>query len=72
MYEGIIVMEISNFKDMYLAELQEHTLYDPRVRPGMTKAQVSHLLPDVFPTARMGRKASPPNKRGASRPPHRG
>jgi hypothetical protein len=30
MYEGIIVMEISNFKDMYLAELQEHTLYDPR------------------------------------------
>ena len=52
MYEGIIVMEISNFKDRYLAELQEHILYDPPVRPGMAKAQVSHLLPNAFPTAR--------------------
>jgi hypothetical protein len=27
-------------------------LYDPRVRPGMTKDEVNRVLPDVLPTVR--------------------
>jgi hypothetical protein len=34
--------------DQYLLNI----LYDPRVRPGMTKKEVSRLLPELFPAAR--------------------
>jgi hypothetical protein len=35
--------------DQYLLNI----LYDPRVRPGMTKDEVNGLLPDVLQTARV-------------------
>jgi hypothetical protein len=34
--------------DQYLVNI----LYDPRIRPGMTKGEVDALLPDIFPTVR--------------------
>jgi hypothetical protein len=34
--------------DQYLLNI----LYDPRIRPGMTAAEVSALLPSVLPTVR--------------------
>ena len=34
--------------DQYLLNI----LYDPRIRPGMTKEEVGKLLPDVLPAVR--------------------
>ena len=43
--------------DQYLLNI----LYDPRVRPGMTKSEVDQLLPDVLPTVRTWvNKTNPP------------
>jgi len=50
--------------DQYLVNI----LYDPRVRPGMTKDEVDKLWPDVLPTVRAwladaaGAKRAPSNK----------
>jgi hypothetical protein len=48
MFNDDVQMGFFDVYDQYLV----NTLYDPRVRPGMTKNEVSALLPDIFPTVR--------------------
>jgi hypothetical protein len=48
MFNDQVQMGFFDIYDQYLLNI----LYDPRVRPGMTKRQVKQLLPEVFPTAR--------------------
>jgi len=48
MFNDDVQMGFFDVYDQYLLNI----LYDPRVRPGMTKQEVSALLPDVLPTAR--------------------
>lgn len=48
MFNDDVQMGFFDVYDQYLLNI----LYDPRIRPGMTKEEVSRLLPDVFPTAR--------------------
>lgn len=48
MFNDKVQMGFFDIYDQYLLNI----LYDPRVRPGMTKRQVKQLLPEVFPTAR--------------------
>jgi Protein of unknown function (DUF2927) len=48
MFNDDVQMGFFDLYDQYLLNI----LYDPRVRPGMTKEEVSGLLPDVLSTAR--------------------
>ena len=48
MFNDNVQMGFFDIYDQYLVNI----LYDPRIRPGMTKAEVNKLLPDVLPTVR--------------------
>jgi Protein of unknown function (DUF2927) len=48
MFNDDVQMGFFDVYDQYLLNI----LYDPRVRPGMTKEEVDGLLPDVLPMAR--------------------
>jgi hypothetical protein len=48
MFNDDVQMGFFDVYDQYLVNM----LYDPRARPGMTKDEVSALLPDIFPTVR--------------------
>ena len=48
MFNDDVQMGFFDIYDQYLVNM----LYDPRVRPGMTKSEVDKLLPDVLPTVR--------------------
>jgi len=48
MFNDDVQMGFFDVYDQYLLNI----LYDPRVRPGMTKEEVNELLPDVLQTAR--------------------
>ena len=48
MFNDDVQMGFFDVYDQYLLNI----LYDPRVRPGMTKQEVSRLLPELFPAAR--------------------
>jgi hypothetical protein len=48
MFNDNVQMGFFDVYDQYLVNI----LYDPRIRPGMTKGEVDALLPDVFPTVR--------------------
>jgi hypothetical protein len=48
MFNDDVQMGFFDVYDQYLLNI----LYDPRIRPGMTKAEVEGLMPGVLPTAR--------------------
>ena len=48
MFNDNVQMGFFDVYDQYLVNI----LYDPRIRPGMTKGEVDALLPDIFPTVR--------------------
>jgi hypothetical protein len=48
MFNDDVVMGFFDIFDQYLLNI----LYDPRIRPGMTRKEVENLLPTVLPTAR--------------------
>jgi hypothetical protein len=48
MFNDDVQMGFFDVYDQYLLNI----LYDPRIRPGMTKKEVSRLLPELFPAAR--------------------
>jgi hypothetical protein len=48
MFNDDVQMGFFDVYDQYLLNI----LYDPRVRPGMTKEQVERLLPSILPTVR--------------------
>jgi len=48
MFNDGVQMGFFDIYDQYLLNI----LYDPRVRPGMTKQEVERLLPEVLPTVR--------------------
>jgi len=48
MFNDGVQMGFFDVYDQYLVNI----LYDPRVQPGMTKAEVDKLFPDVLPTVR--------------------
>jgi Protein of unknown function (DUF2927) len=48
MFNDDVQMGFFDVYDQYLLNI----LYDPRVRPGMTKQEVNGLLPEILPTAR--------------------
>jgi len=64
MFNDEVQMGFFDVYDQYLVNI----LYDPRVRPGMTKDEVDKLWPDVLPTVRAwladaaGAKRTPSNK----------
>ena len=45
MFNDDVQMGFFDVYDQYLVNI----LYDPRIRPGMTKGEVDALLPDIFP-----------------------
>jgi hypothetical protein len=48
MFNDNVQMGFFDVYDQYLV----NSLYDPRIRPGMTKGEVDALPPDIFPTVR--------------------
>jgi hypothetical protein len=48
MFNDDVQMGFFDVYDQYLLNI----LYDPRLRPGMTRNDVNQLLPEIFPTAR--------------------
>ena len=48
MFNDDVQMGFFDVYDQYLINI----LYDPRIRPGMTKAEVEAALPEIFPTVR--------------------
>jgi Protein of unknown function (DUF2927) len=48
MFNDNVQMGFFDVYDQYLVNI----LYDPRVRPGMTKPEVDAILPDIFSTVR--------------------
>jgi hypothetical protein len=48
MFNDNVQMGFFDVYDQYLVNI----LYDPHIRPGMTKSEVDALLPDIFPTVR--------------------
>jgi hypothetical protein len=48
MFNDNVQMGFFDVYDQYLVNI----LYDPRIRPGMTKGEVDTLLADIFPTVR--------------------
>src|ERR1700676_3466637 len=49
MFNDDVQMGFFDIYDQYLLNI----LYDPRIRPGMTREEVDVLLPDVLATARI-------------------
>jgi Protein of unknown function (DUF2927) len=66
MFNDDVQMGFFDVYDQYLLNI----LYDPRVRPGMTKAQVDKLLPDVLPAARAWVATRTPGSSNADRETH--
>jgi hypothetical protein len=62
MFNDRVQMGFFDVYDQYLVNI----LYDPRVRPGMTKAEVNKLLPEVLPAVRAWVTNAAPG--GAQRP----
>ena len=61
MFNDDVQMGFFDLYDQYLLNI----LYDPRIRPGMTRAEVEALLPEVLPAGpRLGRGN---NKRRSAR-----
>ena len=48
MFNDDVQMGFFDLYDQYLLNI----LYDPRIRPGMTKQEVEAVLPEVLPTVR--------------------
>ena len=48
MFNDDVQMGFFDVYDQYLLNI----LYDPRIRPGMSKSEVESLMPDVLATAR--------------------
>lgn len=48
MFNDTVQMGFFDLYDQYLLNI----LYDPRIRPGMTRAEVEHILPAVLGTVR--------------------
>jgi hypothetical protein len=48
MFNDVVQLGFFGVYDQYLLNI----LYDPRIRPGMTVAQVRAVLPAVLPTVR--------------------
>jgi Protein of unknown function (DUF2927) len=48
MFNDEVQMGFFDVYDQYILNI----LYDPRIRPGMTREQVRVLLPDILPTVR--------------------
>jgi hypothetical protein len=48
MFNDDVQMGFFDLYDQYLLNI----LYDPRIKPGMTKSEVSDVLPDVLPAVR--------------------
>ena len=48
MFNDDVQMGFFDVYDQYLVNI----LYDPRIRAGMTKAEVEALFPQIFPTVR--------------------
>jgi hypothetical protein len=48
MFNDEVQMGFFDVYDQYLLNI----LYDPRVRPGMTKEEVSAIFPEILPTVR--------------------
>ena len=48
MFNDDVQMGFFDIYDQYLLNI----LYDPRIRPGMTRQEVNALLPDVLSTTR--------------------
>jgi hypothetical protein len=48
MFNDEVQMGFFDLYDQYLLNI----LYDPRIRPGMTKDEVNALMPEVLSTAR--------------------
>jgi Protein of unknown function (DUF2927) len=65
MFNDNVQMGFFDVYDQYLVNI----LYDPRVRPGMTKNQVGTLLPEVLPTVREWVANSHSQKGAAAGPP---
>jgi hypothetical protein len=65
MFNDNVRMGFFDRYDQYLVNI----LYDPRIRPGMTKAQVEALLPEVLPTVRAWVADAPSQKGAAFGPP---
>ena len=65
MFNDDVQMGFFDVYDQYLLNI----LYDPRIRPGMTKAEVEGLMPGVLPAARSFiTKANSPNHDNAHGP----
>jgi hypothetical protein len=56
MFNDDVQMGFFDVYDQYLLNI----LYDPRIRPGMTKTEVNALLPEVLPSAREWVKGAKP------------
>ena len=62
MFNDEVQMGFFDIYDQYLLNI----LYDPRLRPGMTKEEVNRVLPEIFPTARAWvASANPPLRSSA-------
>jgi hypothetical protein len=59
MFNDDVQMGFFDIYDQYLLNI----LYDPRIHAGMTKEEVSQLLPDVLPTARAWVATANPQRR---------
>jgi hypothetical protein len=65
MFNDDVQMGFFDVYDQYLLNI----LYDPRIRPGMTKAEVEDLMPGILPAARTFiAKANPPDHADAHGP----
>ena len=67
MFNDAVQMGFFDVYDEYLVNI----LYDPRVRPGMTKRELARVLPEVLPTVRAwvtGATAVGTEPRGSSNP----
>jgi hypothetical protein len=64
MFNDDVQMGFFDVYDQYLLNI----LYDPRIRPGMTKDEVNALLPEVLSTARTWVTSPPRQADGAGAP----
>jgi hypothetical protein len=62
MFNDDVQMGFFDVYDQYLLNI----LYDPRIRPGMTKDEVEGLLPDIFSSARAWVRSVNPARRASS------
>jgi hypothetical protein len=68
MFNDDVQMGFFDVYDQYLLNI----LYDPRIRPGMTKEEVNAVLPEVLSTARTWvRSINPPRQANSENRPGR-